>query len=171
MANPRIDLLVLDVDGVLTDGGLLFDDEGRCQRRFHIQDGLGVKLWQSTGRRAAILTSKRSGSIESRARMMGVDMLEQGQDDKLPGFMRILDRAKTTADRAAFVGDDLLDLVVMRRVGYPIAVANAVREVRQIARYVTVREGGHGAVREAVEHLLESQEDWDDAIAAIGADR
>lgn len=171
MACNEIRLLVLDVDGVLTNGTILIDDDGRQSRRFHIQDGLGVTLWRSVGRQVAILTSKRSAAVEARARMLGIDLIEQGAEDKLPGLDRLVSRAGVSLDETAYTGDDLLDVAVMRRVGYPIAVANAVEEVKEIAAYVTSRNGGEGAVREAIEHLLKRDGQWWAALKAIGADR
>ena len=170
MTGP-IRLLILDVDGVLTDGTIFIDDAGRQMRGFHIQDGLGIALWKAVGGKVAILTSKRSEAVMTRARMLGIDLVQQGAEDKLPGFERILADAGVAGEQTAYVGDDLLDAAVMRRAGYPIAVANAVDEVKQIARYVTCRPGGQGAVREAVEHLLKSAGLWEAALAAIGADR
>jgi YrbI family 3-deoxy-D-manno-octulosonate 8-phosphate phosphatase len=161
----------LDVDGVLTDGTLLMDDEGRQWRGFHIQDGLGIRMWRETGRKAAILTSKQSGTVAERARMLKIDLLEQGAEDKLPGLERILSAAGVRPEQTAYLGDDLLDLAAMRRTGYPMAVANAVDEVKQVSRYVTQRSGGNGAVREAIEHLLKAQNAWTQALHAIGADR
>ncbi len=171
MASNEIRLLVLDVDGVLTNGTILIDDDGRQSRCFHIQDGLGVTLWRSVGRQVAILTSKRSGAVEARARMLGIDFIEQGAEDKLPGLDRLVSRAGVSLDETAYTGDDLLDVAVMRRVGYPIAVANAVEEVKEIAAYVTSPNGGEGAVREAIEHLLKRDGQWWAALKAIGADR
>ncbi|HOB73130.1 MAG TPA: HAD-IIIA family hydrolase [Phycisphaerae bacterium] len=169
--NGPVRLLVLDVDGVLTDGTIYIDDAGRQMRGFHIQDGLGITLWKAVGGKVAILTSKRSEAVMTRARMLGIDLVEQGAEDKLPGFERILAATGVTAEQTAYMGDDLLDAVVMRRAGYPIAVANAVDEIKQIARHVTQRPGGQAAVREAVEHLLKSAGHWTMALAAIGANR
>ncbi|HPD28375.1 MAG TPA: HAD-IIIA family hydrolase [Phycisphaerae bacterium] len=171
MASNEIRLLVLDVDGVLTDGTIFIDDDGRQSRGFHIQDGLGVSLWRSVGRRVAILTSKRSPGVEARARMLGIELIEQGAEDKVPGLERLVSRAGVSLEETAYAGDDLLDVAVMRRVGYPIAVANAVEEVKEIAAYVTSRSGGQGAVREAIEHLLKRDGQWYAAFKAIGADR
>ena len=171
MSNPDIRLLVLDVDGVLTDGAILIDDGGRQSRRFHIQDGLGVRLWRSVGRQVAILTSKRSDAVAARAKMLGIELLEQGAEDKLPGLERLLAAAGVAREQTAYVSDDLLDAVVMRQIGYPIAVADAVEEIKALARFVTTRCGGCGAVREAVEHLLKRDDQWPAAVRAIGADR
>jgi 3-deoxy-D-manno-octulosonate 8-phosphate phosphatase (KDO 8-P phosphatase) len=159
------------VDGVLTDGTIGMDDEGRQTRRFHIQDGLGITMWRAVGRQAALLTSKRSEGVLARARMLGIDLVEAGQEDKLPGLDRLLEAAKVSAEQTAYVGDDLLDAAVMRRVGCPIAVANAVEEIQRLARFVTTRPGGQGAVREAVEYLLKREGCWQAALEAIGAKR
>lgn len=169
--NSSIRLLVLDVDGVLTDGTIYMDDAGRQMRGFHIQDGLGINMWKAAGGQVALLTSKRSEAVMARARMLGIDLVMQGQEDKLPGLEQLLHTTGVSAAETAYIGDDLLDLVVMRRVGFPIAVANAVEEVKEIARHVTRRRGGDAAVREAIEHLLKSAGLWAAALKAIGADR
>jgi 3-deoxy-D-manno-octulosonate 8-phosphate phosphatase (KDO 8-P phosphatase) len=169
--QPSIRLLVLDVDGVLTDGRIGFDDAGQQHRTFHIRDGLGIAMWKAVGREVGILTSKRSAAVTQRAAMLGIELLEQGAEDKLPGFEHMLARAGVAASETAYVGDDLLDAVVMRRAGYPIAVADAVAEIREIAKHVTSLPGGHGAVREAIEHLLHREGLWAEAVKAIGADR
>ncbi len=171
MPKDDISLLILDVDGVLTDGTIQIDDAGRQIRGFHIQDGLGITMWKAVGRQVAILTSKRSDAVAIRAEALGIELIEQGEEDKLPGLERLLVSAGVSADQTAYVGDDLLDLAVMRRVGYPISVADAAEETKQLARYVTSRPGGRGAVREAIEHLLKRQNEWPGALAAIGADR
>ncbi len=168
MSHTLTRLLILDVDGVLTDGALWFDEDGRPVRRFHIRDGLGVALWRASGGQAAILTSKRSDAVVARAKMMGIELIEQGAEDKLPGLTRILEDSGVAAEQAAYIGDDLLDLAPMRRVGYPIAVGDAAEEVKISARYVTRLDGGQGAVREAVEHLLKRQGEWNTALQALG---
>ena len=169
MPNSEIRLLVLDVDGVLTDGSILIDDAARQIRRFHIQDGLGITMWKALGRQVAILTSKRSEAVAARARMLGIELLEQGSEDKLPGFRRLVAAAGAAEEQTASVGD-LLDAAVMRQAGYPIAVADAADEVKALARYVTVRPGGGGAVREAIEHLLKRDNQWSAALETIGAE-
>jgi YrbI family 3-deoxy-D-manno-octulosonate 8-phosphate phosphatase len=169
--EPGIRLLILDVDGVLTDGTIHFDDTGVQGRRFHIRDGLGITLWKAVGRQVAILSSKDSPAVRARAQMLGIELLDQGAEDKLPGLARLLKAAGSTAAETAYIGDDLLDAAVMRRVGYPIAVADAAVEVRELARFVTARCGGDAAVREAIEHLLKREDAWQEALQAIGADR
>jgi 3-deoxy-D-manno-octulosonate 8-phosphate phosphatase (KDO 8-P phosphatase) len=103
--------------------------------------------------------------------MLGIELIEQGAEDKLPGFERILSAAGIAPEETAYMGDDLLDAVIMRRVGYPMAVADAADEIKKLARYVSGRPGGHGAVRECIEHLLKRDSAWESAIRAIGADR
>ena len=169
--NTEIRLLVLDVDGVLTDGTILINDAGQETRGFHIQDGLGITMWKALGRQVGILTSKRSEAVAARARMLGIELLEQGAEDKLPGLARLFAAAGVSAEQVAYIGDDLLDAAVMRQVGYPIAVADAVDAIKKLALYVTARPGGRGAVREAIEHLLERDGQWSAALKAIGADR
>jgi 3-deoxy-D-manno-octulosonate 8-phosphate phosphatase (KDO 8-P phosphatase) len=171
LAEQEIRLLILDVDGVLTDGVIQIDDTGRQARSFHIQDGLGLTLWKAVGRQVALLTSKKSAAVAARAEMLGITLLEQGAEDKLPGFGRILVAAGVDASQTAYMGDDLLDAPVLRRVGYPITVPDAAPEVRALAKFVTPRSGGRGAVRDAVEHLLQREGLWADALRRIGADR
>jgi 3-deoxy-D-manno-octulosonate 8-phosphate phosphatase (KDO 8-P phosphatase) len=171
VSATEIRLLVLDVDGVLTDGTIAIGEDRGQYRRFHIRDGLGVRMWQASGRKVAILTSKKSEAVMERADMLGIELIERGAEDKLPGFERILSATGISREATAYVGDDLLDAVILRRVGYPMAVADAVDEIKKLARFVSSRPGGHGAVRECIEHLLKQSSAWEAAIKAIGADR
>jgi len=166
--NASARLIVLDVDGVLTDGTIWIDDAGQQSRRFHIRDGLALTLWKAVGRQVAILTSKRSEAVRTRAHMLDIDLIEQGAEDKLPGLQRILAATGVSKEQTAYVGDDLVDAAVMRQVGYPIAVADAAEEIRAIAWHVTSRPGGQGAVREAIEFLLKREDEWEKALEAIG---
>ncbi len=166
MSHPTdIELLCLDVDGVLTDGALGLDDRGVESRRFHVHDGLAIKIWMKLGYRAAILSSRTSLAVERRAEELGIPHVLQGRDDKAAAFRALLADLKLEASRAAFLGDDLPDLPVLRLAGYPMAVADAVAEVREPAMYVSSRPGGHGAVREAIEHLLKAKDRWQEALA------
>lgn len=160
LPNPaHIALLVLDVDGVLTDGSIYVEDRGNETKRFNVRDGFGITLWQriDAGRRVAIITGRQGSAIEHRARELGIDPVIQGAKDKSVSLDEVLARTGIPAERTAFVGDDWPDIPAMRRVGYPVAVADADPRVKQIARYVTTLPGGRGAVREAVEHLLSVQ--------------
>lgn len=164
----NIELICLDVDGVLTDGGIHIDDLGRETKRFHVRDGLGLRLWQHLGGEVAIITGRSGAAVRHRAGELGINHVFQGSRDKVADFGHLLDDLDLAASQAAFIGDDLPDLPVMRLAGYPIAVADAAREVRDIAEYVTTRPGGLGAVREAVEHLLKAQDRWDEALELFG---
>jgi len=171
LSDTPIRLLILDVDGVLTDGRIFIDDTGRQMRAFHIQDGLGLAMWKGVGRQVAILTSKNSPAVAARAQMLGIELIQQGAEDKLPGLENLLRAAGVDSSQTAYMGDDLLDAPVMRRVAYPISVPDAAPEVLELARFVTRRPGGQGAVRDAVEHLLRREGLWAEAVRHIGADR
>ena len=155
----RIELLILDVDGVLTDGRLTFDSEGRELKTFHSRDGLGIRLLQRAGVEVAIISGRDSRMVTDRAASLGITRVYQGQDDKLTAFRTILDDTGLAADVVAFAGDDWIDLPVMTRVGLAISVADGDPEVRRRAHYVTEREGGRGAVREICQALLDARGD------------
>lgn len=152
-----VTLLVLDVDGVLTDGSIVYDDAGHEIKSFHVRDGVGIRSWQRLGFMAAILTGRGGGAVERRAEELGISLLRQGSSDKGAAFLEMCREAGVEPRDAAFVGDDWPDLAPMRACGYPIAVADAAEAVRSIAAFVTSTPGGRGAVREAVEHLLEAR--------------
>ncbi|HEX3233837.1 MAG TPA: HAD hydrolase family protein [Gemmatimonadales bacterium] len=164
----RIRVLGLDVDGVLTDNGVflgLMDGEAVELKRFDIQDGLGLVLLRSAGLPVIWLSGRSSQATAARARELKVEeLLEVAGPEKLPAFADLLERRGIGWDEAAFVGDDLADLQVLRRVGLPIAVANAVAEVKAVASYVTRASGGHGAVREIAEALLKARGEWSDIL-------
>lgn len=149
-----IKALILDVDGVLSDGGVILDNAGGEAKRFHVQDGVGIKLAQEAGWRVLFLTARNSPPALRRADEMGAECA-LGVANKEKFLEDWFSRHGIGWEEAAYVGDDLQDLTALRRVGYPISPANGVREVREAARHVTGRPGGEGAVREAVEWLLE----------------
>jgi 3-deoxy-D-manno-octulosonate 8-phosphate phosphatase (KDO 8-P phosphatase) len=153
----RVRLLVLDVDGVLTDGTLYFSADGEELKAFNIQDGLGVKLLRGGGVEIAIITGRRSAALERRAENLGVTRLMQGIEDKLAAFTELADGLGLTAERIGCVGDDLPDLPLLRRCALSVAVPEAPRRVRDAAHYVTRAGGGRGAVREVCELILEAQ--------------
>jgi 3-deoxy-D-manno-octulosonate 8-phosphate phosphatase (KDO 8-P phosphatase) len=157
----RVRLLLTDCDGVLTDGRLYYSAEGESLKIFHIHDGLGLRLIKRAGLKLGVISGRRSAALEVRARELGVDYLFQGNDAKLGAYEEILAAAGLTDEQAAYVGDDLPDLPLLRRVGLAVAVANAVPEVRACAHYVTARPGGGGAVREVAELILQAQERWE----------
>jgi 3-deoxy-D-manno-octulosonate 8-phosphate phosphatase (KDO 8-P phosphatase) len=164
---PNSQLLVLDVDGVLTDGGLYVDDKGVPSKKFNVKDGLGIKLAQRFGIQVAILTGKTSRIVDYRAKELGIEHLIQGSKDKGADLRSLCERTGIAPSDTAMMGDDLPDLPAFAVVGYRIAVGDAVEEVQQAADFVTAKPGGRGAVREAIEHLLKSQNKWDAALAVF----
>lgn len=161
----RVRLLLLDVDGVLTDGGIVYADTGAELKRFHVRDGSGLKLWRAAGNRAAILSGRSSPAVDVRAAELGIAPVLQGRDDKAAGLAEVLAAAGVGADEVCAVGDDLPDLPVLLRCGLAVAVADAAPEVRAAAHYVTAVPGGRGAVRDAVEWLLKARGAWDGLVS------
>jgi 3-deoxy-D-manno-octulosonate 8-phosphate phosphatase (KDO 8-P phosphatase) len=164
----RIRILGLDVDGVLTDNGIFVgpvDGEVVELKRFDIQDGLGQVMMRTAGLPVVWVSGRHSEATTARARELRVEeVLQVAGPKKLEAFGALLERRGIAWADAAFVGDDLADLQVLRRVGLPIAVANAVAEVKAVAAYVTTARGGHGAVREAIEALLHARGEWGDLL-------
>ncbi len=150
----EVRLLLLDVDGVLTDGGLRYDDRGGEAKTFHAQDGHGMKMLQGEGVPVGIITSRQSPVVSRRAKELGLAHLHQGVADKGAAFDALIAKLRLTADAVAYVGDDVIDLPVMTRIGLAIAVADAHPEVRARAHWVTHAAGGRGAVREVCDLLL-----------------
>jgi 3-deoxy-D-manno-octulosonate 8-phosphate phosphatase (KDO 8-P phosphatase) len=161
----RIRLVGLDVDGVMTDGGIYLGaagDEPVELKRYDIQDGLGIHFLSRAGIRLAIVTGRVSRSVELRARELGItDLVQDHRAIKLPAFLAILERHGIDPSEAAFVGDDFPDLAVLRRVGLPVAVGNAVAEVRDACAVQLTAGGGHGAIREFAEALLRARGQWE----------
>lgn len=170
-----IRLVGLDVDGVLTDGGIYLgavNGQGVELKRYEIQDGLGIHLLQRAGVRVAIVTGRVSESVRLRAAELGIDDLAQDpQAQKLPAFLGMLDRHGIAPSEAAFVGDDFPDMAVLRLVGLPVAVANAVPEVKAACALTLTRSGGAGAVREFAELLMKARGDWLAVTDAYVAER
>ncbi len=160
-----IKLLLLDVDGVLTDGGLYMDDNGLQSKRFHVGDGLGIRLAQRADLSIGFLTGKQSGIVKHRAAELGVELVAQGSSDKATDARLLAEKAGIPLTQTAHLGDDLIDLPAFGVVGYPMAVVNAVHEVKAAARWVGTVPGGHGAAREAIEFILKQQGKWAGVIA------
>ena len=171
----RIRLVCFDVDGVLTDGGVVLGDSAGARvelKRYDIQDGLGLKMLQQAGLLTAIITGRESMSVALRAQELGVDELVQdNQARKVPALRHLLERRGLDWSEVAFVGDDLPDLGVMRLVGLPVCVANATAEVRRVSSIALTRSGGAGAVREFCELLLRARGEWDTQVEAYVASR
>ena len=161
----RIRLLVLDVDGVLTDGGIYMGPEGEAMKRFDIKDGLGIALWHRSGGMTAILTGRSSKIVENRAKELHISVVRQGCTDKRTAYGELKSELKISDEEIAYIGDDVIDLPVMKRVGLPVAVADAVPEVRAAARIVATCKGGRGAIRETVERILCAQGRFEEAAA------
>lgn len=159
-----IELILSDVDGVLTDGGIIFDNQGIETKRFHIRDGLGIRLWQRAGFRFGVLTARSSHIVKVRAAELGIDIVRQGFEDKLPAAKELISSLRMNSSQVCYVGDDLTDLPVMRHVGFAVAVADAASEVIATADHVTKLGGGQGAVRELIEGLLKAAGRWDELI-------
>lgn len=153
----RIRLAAFDVDGVLTDGTLYFSEAGEELKAFNARDGHGLKMLQASGVRLAIITSRASRSVETRAHGLGVDYVCQGVTDKLAAFEDILSRSGLDATAAAYMGDDVIDLPVLRRCGLAVAVPDAPALVRRHAHHVTQAAGGRGAARELCELIMQAQ--------------
>jgi 3-deoxy-D-manno-octulosonate 8-phosphate phosphatase (KDO 8-P phosphatase) len=160
-----IELLLLDVDGVLTDGGVIYADDGTELKKFHVRDGSGLKLWHAAGKRSAIVSGRRSAAVDRRAAELGITPVLQGCDDKLAALAQVLSATGLRPEQVCAIGDDLPDLPVLRRCGLAVAVADACPELRHAAHHVTAAAGGRGAVRQAIEWLLRASGRWDELIA------
>ena len=159
-----IRVLLLDVDGVLTDGGILLDNQGIESKQFSIRDGQGIRLWQEAGGHTGIVTGRSSQIVKLRAAELDIDVVRQGVGEKLSVVEEVARQLGFTMQQIAYVGDDLPDLPVVSAVGLGVAVADAAEELRKRADYVTAMPGGRGAVRETVEVLLKTTGRWDAAI-------
>lgn len=165
-AAVKVRLLVLDVDGVLTDGGLYYDLQNQVMKRFDVQDGLGIKIAQKAGIKIAVITGLESAAVEARMKDLGIEDYFAGFLDKRACLEELKARHNLEWEQMAYMGDDWIDLSVMDMVGLPLAVANAQPEVKSIASYVTTAKGGQGAVREIIRHLLMAQGKYEAVLAA-----
>ena len=160
-----IRLIAFDVDGVMTDGGLYYSDSGDEFKRFNSLDGHGLKMLRASGVKIAIITGRTSRCVEARARNLGIEHVYQGVENKLETMVGLLNKLELTRDTAAYMGDDVVDLTVMRHVGLSISVPESPQLVREHSDYVTQRSGGHGAVREACELIMSAQGTLDAQLA------
>ena len=160
----QVTALILDVDGVLTDGRIVYADYGDELKFFDVQDGAGLVFWHRSGLKSAIITARTSRLMKRRAKEMRVDVLIQGALMKLPPYERLLKRWHLSDDQVCCIGDDVMELPLLRRVGLAVAVPNAVEDVRQISHYITQRPGGRGAVREVIDQILKAKGLWDAVI-------
>ncbi|MGR9036271.1 MAG: 3-deoxy-manno-octulosonate-8-phosphatase KdsC [Gammaproteobacteria bacterium] len=160
----KIKLLILDVDGVLTDAKLFFDNQGNEYKAFHARDGHGIKLLRQTGVEVAVISGRKSDSVALRMKMLGIGHVYQGHENKRAAFLELLEKLAIEPIQAAHVGDDLLDLPIMIRAGLAIAVADAHIAVKQRADWCTELPGGHGAVREVCDLIMQAQGHYDDVL-------
>ncbi|MFZ5518559.1 MAG: KdsC family phosphatase [Candidatus Zhuqueibacterota bacterium] len=160
----KVRVLLLDVDGVLTDGSVILGSGGAELKVFNIHDGLAIRLASAAGIHVGIITSRSSEAVTQRAAELGIEIVHQGAKDKSVAYQTILEELQASDDAVCYVGDDLPDWSLIKKAGVGVAVADACEEVKQIAAYVTTRHGGQGAVREVVEMILKSQGLWDDVI-------
>jgi 3-deoxy-D-manno-octulosonate 8-phosphate phosphatase (KDO 8-P phosphatase) len=167
-ACSKIELILSDVDGVMTDGGIYVQDNGEQIIKFHIRDGMGVRLWREAGKRFGIVTGRKLESVKKRAADLWMNIVRLGVDDKLPEVDRLAAEFGITREQVCFIGDDLLDLATIRAVGFGVAVADGAEDVRSAAKYTTSVRGGQGAVREVVELILKNTGRWEDVLKRYG---
>ncbi|HZE88244.1 MAG TPA: HAD hydrolase family protein [Verrucomicrobiae bacterium] len=159
----KVKLILMDVDGVLTDGRIIFDDTPGEMKFFDAQDGVGVRLAERVGLKFGIITGRESQALERRCREIGITELHQRSLKKIVAYEKILASHKLKDEDVAFMGDDIVDAPVLKRVGFAVTVPNAVPQVRRLAHFVTSRAGGRGAVRQALDFILKVQNRWGDA--------
>lgn len=160
----RVRLLVLDVDGVLTDGRIIMDHKGREIKAFDVRDGHGIKLLREAGIEVAMLTGRNSQVVQKRADDLGVLWVRQGVHDKVAAYAKIAHEAGIKDEETCFVGDDVVDIPLLRQVGVPVVVADGAQEAKRFALYVTQSAGGRGAVREVCDLLLQAQDKWEEIL-------
>ena len=158
----HIKLLLMDCDGVLTDGRFWLLDNGDEQKGFHVQDGLGLELWHQAGLKSGIISGRKSSAVERRARDLKIEFVRQGAENKIDSYEALLTEAGIAEAEVAYVGDDLNDIPLLLRAELAVAVANATEETRSVAHLVTRSPGGFGAIREVVEIILKAQGRWGD---------
>lgn len=156
----RVNWLVLDVDGVLTDGRIVYAEYGDELKFFDVQDGAGLVIWHRMGLKSAIITSRRSRLVKRRAKELQVDFLAQGCLLKLPIYEQLVKRFRISSEEVCAIGDDLMEFPILQRAGFSVAVPNATEEVRLACHYMTKRSGGHGAVREMIDLILHAKGLW-----------
>ena len=153
----NIELVIFDIDGVMTDGGLYFDNNGEEYKAFNSLDGHGLRMLQECGVKVAVITGRQSELVKHRMHDLGVNLLYQGYRDKTPAFEKLLKEVQLEKDQITYVGDDVVDLPIMSQLNFAIAVQNAHPFVKQHAHWITERSGGRGAVRDVCEFILEAK--------------
>ncbi len=160
----KINVLVIDADGVLTDGRITYAEYGDELKSFDVQDGAGLVFWHRVGLKSAIISGRKSKLLKRRAKEMHVDFLAQGKLIKLPVYKDVLKKFRVTDEQVCVIADDLMELSMVHRAGFAVAVPNASEEIIKASHYVTHHEGGRGAVREVVDILLKAKGLWDQVL-------
>lgn len=163
-----IKLILSDVDGVMTSGGITYDNQGIETKTFHVRDGMGVKLWQKSGHRFGVITARSSHIVKLRMEELGVDFIRQGTENKLAAAEQIITELELEKEEVCYIGDDLTDVALMNAVGISASVADGALDVRNCADFVTRSPGGTGAIRELIEMLLKSQKRWNELLQGYG---
>ncbi|MBV8667250.1 MAG: HAD-IIIA family hydrolase [Burkholderiaceae bacterium] len=161
----RVRLMIFDVDGILTDGGLYYGPAGEAIKRFNVHDGLGIKMLRQAGIATAIISARQSDIVAKRAADLDIEHVQQGALDKKTAFEQLLERTGMRAEECGFLGDDWIDLPILSRVGFAASVPNGRAEVHARVHYVTTARGGDGAARELCEFLLRAQDKYETAMA------
>ncbi len=162
-----IELILSDVDGVMTDGGITYDNQGVETKTFHVRDGMAIKLWQRTGHRFGVITARSSHIVKLRMDELGVEIVRQGAKDKLSAATEIMNELGVEPENVCYIGDDLTDLALIQSVGLGASVADGAEDVRKAAQWVSKSQGGTGAIRELVETVLKSQNRWQELIKSM----
>lgn len=160
----KIKLLVFDVDGVLTPGDILIHPDGSESKSFDVRDGIAIRFAQQAGLQVGLLSGRFSEAVAQRAQDLGIEICVQGSGGKKLDFLEILEKLTLTPEEAAYVGDDIVDLPVLRLAGFAATVSDGCPEAREVAHYVTRAQGGHGAAREIIELILKAQDRWNEVV-------
>lgn len=163
----KIKLVVLDVDGTLTDGGIYYDANGNEIKRFDVKDGLGIKVAMSAGLKFAILTGRQSAMVRKRAEELGIQYLLEGIQKKAPALMKLSEETGVSLAEMAYIGDDWNDLQAIMLTGFKACPSDATEEIKEICDYVAEKEGGRGAVRECLEFILKAYETWEHMVSEL----
>lgn len=164
MDYRKIKLIVLDVDGTLTDGGIYYDSQGNEIKRFDVKDGLGILVARSAGLKFAILTGRMSPMVARRATELGIEHLVQGVQKKYPALLELAEKCGLSLDEIGYIGDDLNDLQCMEAVGFRACPADAAKQIKMVCDHVAAVAGGYGAVRDSLEYLLTQQDWWEENV-------
>lgn len=161
----RVKVMIFDVDGILTDGSLTYGPDGEITKTFNVLDGLGIQLLQKTGVITAIISARKSPIVLARARDLGINHVWQGHHDKRVAFTELLEQTGVTAEQCGYIGDDVIDLPLLTKVGFAVTVPTGHPEVQHRAHYVTKAGGGRGAVREVCDMVMRAQGTYEQALA------